>query len=171
MQALDPGVALRPGRGDPTALLVLWLVRQAFVPLVLLGILVVVITGTDEPTELGSADELARNLLTPLAPLVVAVVSRIAVAGAAFALAYPLSRWTRPDQYPDRSGLRLQLRLWTDRLHLTRAYRSLRWTWPVRQRAVTELGPRGARLVALEGSLRWISVALVALVLVAAALT
>ncbi|MCB0911485.1 MAG: hypothetical protein KDB60_07710 [Propionibacteriaceae bacterium] len=51
-----------------------------------------------------------------------------------------------------RSGQRLRaaLHAWSDRLHVARAFRSLRWTWAVRAVAMGRLGRRGRRLALAE---------------------
>ncbi len=143
---VQPGAALRSGRADAVVVLVLWAVRRAFWPLLLVGMSVAWTSGRlDEGAVAGltSPVELLDALLSPLAGVAAAVLLRIAVAWLALAAAWPLSRWTHTRAAGPwwRSYRRL-----VDRWRLAQAYRSLRWTWGVRDEAIERAGTLGHRL-------------------------
>ena len=80
---------------------------------------------------------------------VIGIILRFLVGVAALVLAYPLSR--RETGSSIGPGMpRRPFRVWADRLHLVRAYRSLRWTSSVRQVAATRLG-RWGRVLSWSG--------------------
>lgn len=171
VEDLDPAVALRHGKADPAAVLLLWCLRKAFYPLLWLGLIVAVLGGhTDEIAEAGgasayvtsfdSAGEFFAALLSPLVIVILAVGLRFAVAGSALALAYPLTRWSKPADYAHGRKRQSRTRLWSDRWQLTKAYRALRWTWAVRQVAVSRLGRLGRQLEACGPMMRWASIGL-----------
>lgn len=171
VEELDPAVALRAGRFDPGAVLILWCARKAFYPLLWLGLIFATVGGrVDEINEAGSLAEYLATLdsvgefvaavLSPLVVVLAAFVLRIVVAGLAFALAYPLTTWNQPADYAHGRRTRSRSRLWSDRWYLTRAYRALRWTWAVRQVAAERLGELGRQLTRCGPFLRWASVLL-----------
>lgn len=171
VEELDPALALRAGRFDPGAVLVLWCARRAFYPLLWLGLIVATLSGrSDEIDEAGgvveylasldSAGEIVSGILSPLVIVLLALGLRVAVAVAAFALAYPLTMWNEPTDYAHGRRGRSRSRLWSDRWHLTRAYRALRWTWAVRQVAAERLGEQGRRLLRCGPILRWANILL-----------
>jgi hypothetical protein len=83
-----------------------------------------------------------RALLSPFAIAAFGVLLRFAMNMAALALAYPLSRRATGSAIgPDI--VKRPLRVWQDRLHLIRAYRSMGWTSPVRTLAIERLGRTG----------------------------
>ncbi len=144
---VQPGSALRPGRFDAIALLILWAGRRAFWPMLLLGILVAFGLGRLEAenlAELTTPMELLHAVLSPLGGIALAFLTRLVVGWLALALAWPLSRWDRP---PDHGhSLSVRWRDWVDRLRLAQAYRTLRWTWGVREAAIARAGAIGQRL-------------------------
>lgn len=171
VEELDPALALRTGRFDPGAVLFLWCARKAFYPLLWLGLIFATITGrSDEIDEAGgiaeyigtlhSAGDIIAAALSPLVIVLMAFGLRIVVAGLAFALAYPLTTWNEPTDYAHGRRERSTTRLWSDRWHLTRAYRALRWTWAVRQVAAERLGELGRQLLRCGPVLRWASILL-----------
>lgn len=142
----DPESALRPGRADAIVVLSLWLARRLFLPLLLIGLIFGLITGqlrTDESViaTWDSADDLVRALLTPLAGIALAILIRVGLA--ALAAAWPLSRWDRAQTAGTRGSF---YRTAIDRWRLAQAYRSLRWTWGVRESAIRRAGTTGRRL-------------------------
>ncbi len=146
--------------------LLLWACRRAFWPLLLLGVAVAIALGSFEEgstAELATPGELVRALLSPLAGVAAAVLLRIAVAWLALLAAWPLSRWVRPE---GPRPWRQVYRDWIDRWRLAQAYRSLRWTWGVRDEATARLGRLGRRL-ALAGPLASAATLGAALVVVA----
>ena len=176
----DPHDVLRDGRFDPAALLILWLGRKLFLPALLAGVIGAVQV-TQDFAPLG--EEIARRLergdvpaefyadLTwPVWLVFVALVLRAVVEIMAWALAYPLTRLTRPSDYPRGGMLGRYMRLWSDRVHLSGSYRSLRWSWVVRQEAADRLGPVGRVLEATSSAMSWASgLLLLALIAVIAA--
>lgn len=142
---MDPRAAIRTGRFDSAALLVLWTLRSAVPAVFLAGVIYAWlatgrgIAGVQEVTTFAKA---WRVLLSPLAGIAIAVILRVAVGFAALGLAYPLSR-TASGSTIGPDIFRRPFRVWADRLHLVSAYRALRWTWTVRQIAVGRLGRWG----------------------------
>ena len=166
-RAIDPDLALRPGRVDPVALLVVWLVRRSFLPLLVLGFVlgVVVADGTQPPTGFSSPTEIASVLLTPWVGVALAVLARLSASVLAWLLAVPLTEAARPRNYDGVAATRW-LRAATDRLRLARAYRELRWTWPVRQRAAERAGSLGRRLLLVDRTVTIVTVAVIGVPLV-----
>ena len=182
---LDPSSFIRSDF-DATIILLLWCIRKSFFPLLWLGMLFAttyfVVAERDllelesQTASLESPSAIAGALLSPFALVAIALIVRVAVGFLALAAAYPLSRSTKLRHYQDVRKMTQHVRLWRDRLYLTRAYRSLRWTWIVRNAAVERLGRKGTRLAMCNPVLRWIGITsfvllLVALVIAAAAST
>ena len=143
---LDPTAAVGPGKFDPAALLVLWvLVRCAHHPDRGSDLRA---SGHGTPVRLAAGGHhtgpgVACAPLT-IAGIAIAVALRFLVAIAALALACPLSR--RATGSAISSDLRRPFTVLADRLHLVRAYRSLRWTATVRTHAAGRIGPWGRTL-------------------------
>ncbi|MGS0684114.1 hypothetical protein ACVBEQ_02960 [Nakamurella sp. GG22] len=147
---LDPAKAVRSGTFDPLALLMLWALRCATITVVIAGLIYarVVTERFDVVPEISTPAQALRVLLTPFAGLAIAVALRFAVDIGALALAYPFSRRATGSAVgPD---LRRPFLVWADRLHLVRAYRSLRWTTSVRAHAADRLG-RWGRVLKMAG--------------------
>lgn len=181
-ERLDPNDVLRDGTFDAAALLVLWLARKSFFPILWIGVGVAVVVTQDianlgdevqrEIEGLDSVGDVLAVLVSPFSLILVALVLRLVVEVLAFGLAYPLSRWNRPSDYARRGSSGSYLRLWWDRVYLTRSFRSLRWSWAVRQGAADRLGRRGQILEFLSPVLSWVSALLfAALVIVIAVAT
>jgi hypothetical protein len=136
-------LALAPGTGDATGVLLLRCLRTGSILLVVAGVAVAVATRSeDRIDEATSPDTLLPALATPLAVLAVGVVLRVLVApiayGAAALFVVRADRHvTRPD---DRRSAWHRL---VDRTRLAGSYRALRWTLAVRDEAVDRLGRRG----------------------------
>lgn len=156
---------------DAVLVLLVWLLRRAFYPLLLLGLAFAWVAGEDvSPTTLVRLEnplQLVGALFTPLAGIAVALVVRFAVGAAALALAFPRTRWVSQAQAgPDVDGLpRGPVRRWVDRYYLTAAYRELRGTWTVRGRATAQLGYSWRWLTLLNVAM-WLVTVLAAVVLV-----
>ena len=174
-ESFDPSSAIRSDF-DATIILLLWCIRKAFFPLLWLGLsfatISFAIAGQDvlelesQATSLDTPSEYAGALLSPLALVAIAFIMRIAVGFLALAAACPLSKSTKPHDHQDVRRITQHVRVWRDRLYLSRAFRSLRWTWIVRNAAVQRLGRRGARLAMCNPVLRWAGIALFILFLV-----
>lgn len=143
--SLDPGSALRPGRFDPVALIVVGLLRGAAPALFVIGLIYFVLTvgnHFESVPAITSPMQAFRALLSPLAITAIGVLLRFVMGIVALLLAYPLSRQATGSVIgPDI--VKRPLRIWQDRLHLIRAYRSLRWTSPVRTLAIERTGRTG----------------------------
>jgi hypothetical protein len=95
------------------------------------------------------------KLLGPFAGVAVSMFVRVTGGWVATALAYPLTRWSEPAQYGGGRGLASRHRLWSDRLAMTRAYKSLRATWAVRRVAAARLGRFGERYLIAARVIGW----------------
>lgn len=150
---LHPAVALRPGRFDPVALLVVWYLRRSFVPLLMLGIVIATVLGAVDATERAldptNPMSLLRALFSPWVGFAAAFIVRGVASAAGLLLAFPLTHWARPEDYRvgDSEG---RGRAFWDRWKRTAAYRSLRWTWPVRRLAAERLGRDARWLLAMD---------------------
>lgn len=146
--SFDPSSALRPGRADALALTVVGLLRGAAPALFVIGLIYFVLTAGNHFESLPAVAtpmQAFRALLSPFAIAAVGVLLRFVMGIVALLLAYPLSRQVTGSVIgPDI--VKRPLRIWQDRLHLIRAYRSLRWTSPVRTLAVERLGRTGYAL-------------------------
>jgi hypothetical protein len=143
--SLEPSAALRPGRFDPLALIVVGVLRGAAPTLFVIGLIYFVLTVGNHfeslPT-ISSPIQAFRALVSPFAVAAFGVLVRFAMGIVALLLAYPLSRQATGSVIgPDI--VKRPLRIWQDRLHLIRAYRSMRWTSPVRTLAIERLGRTG----------------------------
>lgn len=143
----DPAIALRPGRTDAIVVLSLWAARRAFLPLLLIGLIAGWLTGrvtaeSDVAESFDTIGELLGALLSPLAGIALAIVIRVAVGWLALAAAWPLASWRRTGP----RTLAQRYRDAADRWRLAQAYRSLRWTWGVRDMAIERAGGVGRKL-------------------------
>lgn len=140
-------------RRDALAVLVTWVLRRTFWPLLLLGLAYAWLAGEVTPVALVRLDDPVRfvsALFTPLAGIVVAVAFRVAVDLVSLVIAFPRTRWVIQDRARQGGHARGPLRRWVDRLYMTAAYRELRHTWTVRGRAANRLGHSGPWLTALN---------------------
>ena len=148
---IDPSAAIGGGF-DATALLVLWLLRSAVPALLIVGVAyawVVTETRFESIPDVTTPGQAVRVLVSPFVLVGIGIILRFLVGVAALVLAYPLSR--RETGSSIGPGMpRRPFRVWADRLHLVRAYRSLRWTSSVRQVAATRLG-RWGRVLSWSG--------------------
>lgn len=143
--AFDPDSVVRPGRFDPLALIVVGVLRGAAPATIVVGLIYFTLTVGNHFESLpaiASPMQAFRALVSPLAIAAVGVLLRFGTGIIALLLAYPLSRQATGSAIgPDI--VKRPLRIWGDRLHLIRAYRSLRWTSPVRTLAIQRLGRTG----------------------------
>lgn len=161
LDRLDPELALRPGSMDAHLVLFLWCLRKTFIPLLLLGLSVAIVAYGDVDSlqgELNGFDDpkvLVSKLLSPLGVLVLAVGLRIVVNFAALGAAFPLAMRSRSHHYDTGNRVARRFHLWRDRLYLARAYRALRLTWAVRDKAHQRLGDGDRVYRICELSLIW----------------
>ena len=153
---LDPNDVLQDGTFDSAALLVLWCARKAFLPLLWIGLIAAVLLTQDaanlgnaierELEDLDTPGEFFATLVSPFAGVLIAIVVRLIVGALAFTSAYPLTRWNDASDYARGGTAGSYLRMWWDRVYMTQSFRSLRWSWAVRQEAADRLGSRGTIL-------------------------
>ena len=179
-ERLDPNDLLRDGTSDSATLHVTWLTRKLFLPLLLAGVIVAVqvtqnvVTLGDEIRSridsLNTPTDFFSALASPFSLIIVALALRIVAELMALILAFPLTRWSRPSDYDRVPLVGRYWRLLSDRVHFAGAFRSLRWTYAVRQAAADRLGPIGRVLEVLSPALSW-AAALLAVILVAVVAT
>ncbi len=148
---IPPEAALRPGRADPLALITIWFVRKSFYWLFFLGLISLTLARQLDDTTIDwtSPSSLWRELLSPLAGVILALVCRFAASQVGLALAYPLAK-RHDENLEPRTSFGSSIGVFFDRLNVMRAYRSLRWTHHVRQVALGRLGRLGDRLGKLD---------------------
>jgi hypothetical protein len=161
---IRPEQALQPGRADARNLLVVWYIRKSFYAWLFLGLIGAQATRgtTDVDIDWTEPDKLLGEFLSPLIGLILAVVVRLGSTWAALALAYPLVRKHDTALEP-RTGFTSGIGRWFDRLHVARAYRSLRWTHHVRQEALHRFGRAGQRVSKLDPIMDLVNIALLVL--------
>jgi hypothetical protein len=137
-------------------LLTAWCFRKVAYPLIWIGLIGAVLTRrVEQATETPLLSTAA--LLSPLAGLALGIGSRLLAGGIAFVLAYRLagSRDAVDRSFGSRGANAVHRII--DRVHVTRAYRELRWTEPVRAEAAHRLGPTGTRFVLADRVLTVVS--------------
>ena len=161
---IRPDQALQPGRADARNLLIVWYIRKSFYTWLLLGLIGAQATRgtTNVDIDWTEPDKLLGEFLSPLAGLILAVVVRFGSTWVALALAYPLARKHDALLEP-RTGFMSGMGRWFDRLHVARAYRSLRWTHHVRQEALHRFGTAGQRVSKLDPIMDYVNISLVVL--------
>ncbi len=161
---IRPEQALKPGRADARNLLIVWYIRKSFYFWLFLGLIGAQATRgtTDVDIDWTEPDKLLGEFLSPLAGMILAVVVRLGSTWAALALAYPLAR--RHDALLEpRTGFMSGIGRWFDRLHVAKAYRSLRWTHHVRQEALHRFGTAGQRVSKLDPIMDIVNISMVVL--------
>lgn len=165
---IRPEQAVQPGRADARNLLIVWYVRKSFYTWLFLGLIgALVTTGTtDVAIDWDDPDKLLGEFLSPLAGMIMAVVVRFGSSWLALALAYPLASDHDVTLEP-RNSVGSGIGRWFDRLHVARAYRSLRWTHHVRLEALRRFGSTGQGLSKLDPIMDVVNISLGVLFLVA----
>lgn len=164
---IDPSLALREGTGDPRIVLGLWCLRKTFFPLIWLGLVVAVVALGDLESldsrmpSFDSPGEMLSNLLSPFGVLVLAFGVRIVASVLGLVAAFPLTLRTKHADYLTGWNGTAWFRVWFDRWRLAGAYRSLRWTWAVRNLARQRLGDSARPFEICLVVLRWASFLLV----------
>ncbi len=143
-----PESLLREGRFDSTAVLLLRCLRPTWMLLIIGGIVAVTISGDWDGTgvRFTSVRTVVNELLSPLVGIVLGVVLHKVVDWLGYAFAVPVA----DGHYMTLSVHRSRWRGWSDRVQLTRAYRTLRWTWAVQEVAVQRCGRLGRGLQLAE---------------------
>jgi hypothetical protein len=164
---IRPEQALQPGRADARNLLIVWYIRKSFYMWLFLGLIGAQATRgtTDVDIDWTEPDKLLGEFLSPLAGMILAVVVRLGSTWIALALAYPLARKHDTTLEP-RTGFMSGIGRWFDRLHVAKAYRSLRWTHHVRQEALRRFGTTGQRVSKLDRIMDDINISLFVIFLV-----
>jgi hypothetical protein len=112
---------------------------------------------------------MASALLSPPGLIVVAFGIRIISNWVALAAAFPLTLTTQRHHYESGNRVSRWFHLLWDRLYLARAYRSLRQTWGVREKAHSRLAPGVRIYTLLERVLRRANIVLFVAMLIALA--
>lgn len=154
---IEPATALQPGRGDAARLMVLWFVRKSFYWLFFVGLISASLGHEEVEVDWTSPTSVLDGLLSWLAPLILALIIRFASSWGALLLAYPLARAHEVNLSP-RTSFGSSIGMWFDRLHVARAFRSLRWTHHVRQIALRRLGSTGERVGKLDPILDYVNI-------------
>jgi hypothetical protein len=161
---IQPAAALMPGRSDSFRLMTVWFVRKSFYWLFFvgygIGTWMAYVNHVDNEIDVDwtSPDSVKEGLLSPWSALIVALIVRFAASWIALALAMPLALAHEPNLSP-RDNVGSGIGKFFDRLHVARAFRSLRWTHHVRQVALMRLGPTGRRLGRLDPILDIVNIA------------
>ncbi len=152
---IDPEVAVLPGTSDAKRLLAVWFVKKSFYWILFVGFtygsVVAAIRHESSSVDVdwASPDSIEESLLSPWAGLIFALILRFVVGWVALALTYPFAMQHDVDLEP-RTSFGSGIGRFFDRLHIARAYRSLRWTHHVRQVALDRLGPSRDRVARLD---------------------
>jgi hypothetical protein len=161
---IQPAAALMPGRADSFRLMMVWFVRKSFYWLFFVGyslgtwMAYVNHEGNEVDVDWTSPDSVKEGLLSPWSALILALIVRFAASWIALGLAMPLALAHEPNLAP-RDNLGSSIGRFFDRLHVARAFRSLRWTHHVRQVALKRLGATGRRLGRLDPILDVVNIA------------
>lgn len=161
---IQPAAALVPGTADSSRLMAAWFVRKSFYWMFFggyaIGSLVAYRHHEDGEIDIdwASPDSVGQAILSPWSAFVLALIVRFVNSWVALALAMPLALAHEPNLSP-RTNVGSGIGRFFDRLHVARAFRSLRWTHHVRQVALERLGRTGERLRKLDPILDLVNVA------------
>jgi hypothetical protein len=152
----SPLGVLRPQPWDSWAVLLLWICRRAFLPLLALGIIPVALAGQLDSSlagELDTPQDLLAAVFSPLWLLAVAGLLRIATAAAEFALAFHSP--SADGGYPSDAAQLTKWQRFSDQFTLASGRAALRRTWFVRYEAIHRLGSAGDVLKTLGLIVLW----------------
>lgn len=161
---IQPAAALLPGTGDSRRLMVTWFIRKSFYWLFFVGWMSGSLaalwsrSNVEFDVDFTSPDSVREGLLSPWAALLLAVIIRFVNNWVALALAFPLARGHEVG-LSERTNFASGIGKFFDRIHVARAFRSLRWTHHVRQVALGRLGSTGRRLAKLDPLLDIVNIA------------
>lgn len=140
---IHPAQALRPGDTDARNLLIVWCIRRSSYPLLFLGLIgTYATTGARGTVEWGDPGVVARELASPIAGLMLAVVVRVVASQAGLVMAFWLAR-ERDRHLDPRTGINRRLAKALDLRQASKSFRALRWTHHVRQEALRRVAPTG----------------------------
>ena len=153
---IQPAAAIQPGEADARRLLRIWFVRKSVYWMFFLGWTIgnlVAVSRRQEPDF-----DVSRGSVTSVWIVVLlALAIKFIVGWVALGMALPLAFAHEPNLSP-RENFGSGFGVFFDRLHVARAFRSLRWTHHVRQVAQHRLGEQGRRLGRLDPILDIINV-------------
>jgi hypothetical protein len=154
---IQPAAAIQPGEADAHRLLRIWFVRKSFYWMIFLGWTIGNLVAASRHQE--PDFEVGGGSASPVWFLVLlALAIKFIVGWVALGMALPLALAHEPNLSP-RENFGSSIGVFFDRLHLARAFRSLRWTHHVRQVAQHRLGEQGRRLGRLDPILDVINIA------------
>lgn len=149
---------LRPESRDFWAVLLFWILRRPFLPLVALGIIPVAVAVAGRLDEnlaavLDTPQELISAVFSPLWLLTIATVLRIATAAAEYVFAFYSP--SADSGYPSDPADLTRLQRISDQFTLASGRAALRRTWFVRYEAVRRLGTAGQVLKTVGVIVTW----------------
>ncbi len=152
----SPLGVLRPQPWDSWAVLLLWIARRAFLPLLALGIIPVALAGQLDghlAADLDTPQDLIAAVFSPLWLLAIAALLRIATAAAEFALAFHSP--AADGGYPPEPTQLTRWQRFSDQFTLASGRAALRRTWFVRYEAIHRLGSAGDALKTVGVIVMW----------------
>jgi len=140
---IHPAQALRSGRTDARNLLIIWCIRRSSYPLLFVGLIgAYSTTGGSGSVEWDDPGVVARELASPIAGLLLAVVARVVASQTGLVMAFWLAR-ERDRHLTPRTGINRRLARALDLRQASKSFRALRWTHHVRQEALSRVAPTG----------------------------
>ena len=146
VQRVELDACLLTGTGDSVRLLLAWFVKKSFWWMFFGGAAFASLVHFVERVEnefnvsYTSPESVEAGLLSAWAPVVLAVLIRLAMGWIGVALAYPLAR-AHDHGLPARTGWNRHYATFSDRYKVAKAFRNLRWTHHVRQVALDRVAP------------------------------
>ena len=143
---IELDACLGPGSADSRRLLVAWFVKKSFYWMFFGGAALASVihfverVENDFRVDYKSPESVEHGLMSAWVFVVVAVLTRVAVAWIALAMAFPLARAREADLEP-RTGWNRHYATLSDRYKVAKAFRALRWTHHVRQVALDRVSP------------------------------
>lgn len=145
-QRIELDACLLPGKGDSVRLLLAWFVKKSFWWMFFGGAAFASLVHFVERVEnefnvsYTSPESVQAGLLSAWAPVVLAVLIRLAMGWVGVVLAYPLAR-AHDRGLPARTCWNRHYATMSDRYKVAKAFRNLRWTHNVRQVALDRVAP------------------------------
>jgi hypothetical protein len=140
---IHPAQALRPGERDARNLLIAWCIRRSAYPLLFLGLIgAYATTGGSGSVVWDDPGVVIRELTSPIAGLLLAVIARVVASQTGLVMAFWFAR-ERDRRLDPRTGINRRLARVLDLRQASKSFRALRWTHHVRQEAVARVAPTG----------------------------